>query len=193
MKSSTVRAVPTCPRIAAWKDGISAKRDLAFGVNHRIRTGFYAGFAVAILTGTLLVRLWRPEQQIRLHSQHLLRALEQRNWDRFAGFIASDYHDQWANDRATLVERTRLVFAQMRTFRLTNEQQIVRRNNKSAHWQSRIIVSGDPSELLLAIKDRVNSLSTPFDLEWRHVSRKPWDWKLVDVTNPELSIPEFIE
>lgn len=140
-----------------------------------------------------MVRLWRPEQQIRLHSQHLLRAVEQKNWSRFAEFIASDYHDQWQNDRATLLERTRVILTQVRRLGLTSQQSIVRVDEIAGHWQSRIIADGDPSELMLAIKDRVNSLTTPFDLEWRHVSRKPWDWKLVNVTNPELAVPEFVE
>jgi hypothetical protein len=39
------------------------------------------------------------------------------------------------------------------------------------------------------VKERVNSLTTPFELQWRHISRKPWDWKLVRVSNPELDIP----
>lgn len=162
-------------------------------MNAWARTGFYAGFAATILSAILLVRLWRPEQQIRLHSQHLLRAVEQKNWTRFAEFIASDYHDQWQNDRATLLKRTRVILIQVRRLGLTSQQSIVRVDEIAGHWQSRIIADGDPSELMLAIKDRVNSLTTPFDLEWRHVSRKPWDWKLVNVTNPELAVPEFVE
>jgi hypothetical protein len=30
---------------------------------------------------------------------------------------------------------------------------------------------------------------TPFELRWRHESWKPWDWKLVEVHNPELEVP----
>jgi hypothetical protein len=38
------------------------------------------------------------------------------------------------------------------------------------------------------IKHRVNSLSAPFQLQWRRQSSKPWDWKLVRVSNRELKI-----
>jgi hypothetical protein len=41
------------------------------------------------------------------------------------------------------------------------------------------------------IKERVNSIPAPFQLEWRRVSGKPWDWKLVRVSNAELVIPEY--
>ena len=43
------------------------------------------------------------------------------------------------------------------------------------------------------MNERQNSLSTPFELQWRHVSGKPWDWKLVRVSNPELEIPAGFE
>jgi hypothetical protein len=39
------------------------------------------------------------------------------------------------------------------------------------------------------LKERVNSLATPFELVWRRVSAKPWDWKLVHVSNSTLEIP----
>src|SRR4029453_8207160 len=35
----------------------------------------------------------------------------------------------------------------------------------------------------------VNSLPSPFELEWHHLSGKPWDWKLTRVSNPTFEIP----
>jgi hypothetical protein len=35
----------------------------------------------------------------------------------------------------------------------------------------------------------VNKLPSPFELEWRRLSGKPWDWKLVGVSNPACQIP----
>ena len=31
--------------------------------------------------------------------------------------------------------------------------------------------------------------AAPFELEWRRQSAKPWDWKLVRVSNASLEIP----
>ena len=56
-------------------------------------------------------------------------------------------------------------------------------------WRSRIVIEGDDADLGAVMKERVNSLTTPFELQWRRVSGKPWDWKLVRVSNPELDIP----
>lgn len=157
------------------------------------REGFYAGLGLALAIGLFLMWLWGPVHQVRLHSQNLLRAIERKNWVRAEEFIAPDYQDQWHNDRALLLERTREVFHYLRNVRLMVSEPAVEIGDGSIHWRSRISVSGDPGELMTAIQERVNSLSSPFDLEWRHASGKPWDWKLVRVTNPALAIREFAE
>ena len=46
---------------------------------------------------------------------------------------------------------------------------------------------------MMLVKERVSSLTTPFDLEWRRMSAKPWDWKLVRVSNAELALPDYEE
>jgi len=37
------------------------------------------------------------------------------------------------------------------------------------------------------------SLGAPFELQWRRISGKPWDWKLIRVSNPELQLPSEFE
>jgi len=39
------------------------------------------------------------------------------------------------------------------------------------------------------LDERVKKLPTPFELEAHHVSGKPWDWKLVRVSNASFEIP----
>jgi hypothetical protein len=39
------------------------------------------------------------------------------------------------------------------------------------------------------LDERVNKLPTPFEFEWHHLSGKPWDWKLVRVSNSGFEIP----
>jgi hypothetical protein len=62
-------------------------------------------------------------------------------------------------------------------------------NGRKGTWQAKITIEGDNSEVAALVKERVNSLTTPFTLEWQRVSAKPWDWKLVKVSNPGLEIP----
>ena len=153
------------------------------------RDGFYAGAGLALALAIYLMWLWGAEHQVRLHANHLLKAVESKNWTRLATFIAPDYQDQWRQDHAAVMERTRTVFSYVRAIRLVPGDPIVLAEKGRGTWQAKITIEGDNSELAALIKDRVNSLPTPFTLEWRRLSTKPWDWKLVRVSNPALEIP----
>jgi hypothetical protein len=151
------------------------------------RNSFIGGLLLALIVGARLFVLWQPQHQIQLHSEHLLDAMADKDWKRVGEFIAPDYQDQWHNDRERLLERTRAVFGYLRNVRFTVAEPIA----FERHWQARITVDGDANELMSEIESRVNSVSTPFDLEWRQMSSKPWDWQLVRVTNSGLTIPEL--
>ena len=121
-------------------------------------------------------------------TNNLIVALEHKNWNRFAAFISTDYRDQWGHDRSSLLERTRLVFNYLRGARIVPGLATVQVDGTRGLWQARITVEGK-GEMTELIQERVNPLTTPFELEWRRMSGKPWDWKLVRVTNPSLEIP----
>lgn len=152
------------------------------------REGFYGGLSIALLIALFLTWLWQPGHQVRRHSENLLHAIEKKDWTRFTGFIGSDYQDQWGNDRTLVLERTREVFRYLRKVRIDAVGANVQFDHGSAYWRAKITVDGD-GELMTLLKERVNSLATPFQLEWRHVSAKPWNWKLVRVSNSDLEIP----
>lgn len=158
-----------------------------------VRDFFYGGLAIALIAGTFLLWLWQPQRQVQRHSENLLHAFERKDWPRVADFVAPDYQDQWHNDRALLLERSREVFRYLRNVRLAPAPAEVEVGHGNAHWRSRITINGAEGEVMLAVKQRVNSVSTPFDFEWRHASGKPWDWKLVRVTNAELALPDYAE
>ena len=158
-----------------------------------LRAGFYAGLGFALLLGIYLLWLWQPERQARRHTQHLFEALEKRSWSRVGEFIAPEFIDQWGDDRARLLERTREVLRYVRLMRINASDAWVLTQRRRAVWTGKITVEGDQGEITAEIKSRVNSLATPFELEWRHVSMKPWDWKLVRVSNPSLEIPAEFE
>ena len=156
-----------------------------------LRTGVYLSVLVAIALGLFLLRLWQPEVQVRKHSAHLLDAICQKDWTRFDKFIAEDYHDQWGNDRPLVTERTREVFRRLRAVRIDAVGVFVQIEPERAIWRANIQIEGDVrDEMMTELKARVNPIKAPFELEWRHDSRKPWDWKLVGVRNSELTIPE---
>jgi hypothetical protein len=157
------------------------------------RDGFYLGLGLALVLSIYLLRLWGAEHQVRLHSEHLIRAIENKSWPKFATFIADDYQDQWGQDHAQVLERTRDVFRYVRGIRLVPGYAMVQAGDGKATWQAKITLEGGDNELGAMIKERVNPLPTPFTFEWRKRSWKPWDWKLVRVSNPGLEIPAGFE
>jgi hypothetical protein len=153
-----------------------------------VRNGFYVGLSIALLLGIFLHWLWQPERQVRRHTEHLFQTIEQKSWTGVAEFIAPDFTDQWGDDRARLLERMREVLRYARGLRIHAPEALIRVEHRRASWVGKITIAGDEGEITAAIKERVNSLTTPFELEWRRRSAKPWDWELVRVSNPTLEI-----
>jgi hypothetical protein len=154
------------------------------------RNGFYAGLIVAAILGIYLARLWQPQRQIELHSAHLLTQIEKHNWKAVGEFVGSDYRDQWGNDRTLLLERLRDVFRFLPNARIESKLVSVQTRNGRGSWTVKITLKSS-GEFADSIQNRVNSLESPFEFEWKHGATWPWDWKLVAVRNPGLEIPEY--
>ncbi len=104
-------------------------------------------------------------------------------------FVAPDYGDDWGDDRARLLTRLRLAGRFFFDLTITASEAQTQVNPPQGSWRARIRLSGR-GEAAAEITTRVNSLTSPFVLQWRRESWKPWDWKLVRVTNESLEIPE---
>lgn len=154
------------------------------------RNGVYAGLIIAVIVGLYLIRLWQAERQVQLHSEHLLVQIEKKNWKRAGEFIASDYQDQWGQDRALVLERLREVFRALPSARIETAEPMVRTDRGRGHWIAKITIQGTGKYADL-IEARVNSLAAPFELEWQRGATWPWDWKLVAVRNSSLEISGY--
>ena len=153
------------------------------------RLGFYAGLLLAVIWGLYLARLWQGERQIELHTRHLIEQIEKKNWKQVGEFIAPDYHDQWGHDRAVLLERLREVFRVLPSPRIEETQQTVRLEENRGYWTAKIALTAT-GEFADYIAAQINNLDAPFELEWQRGATWPWDWKLVAVRNPALTIPD---
>jgi len=153
------------------------------------RTGFYGGLAIALCLGLYLVWLWRPERQVKRHTENLFRAIEHRNWEAAADFIAADYQDKWGDDRAHVLERLSEGFRYVRGLRIIASNPSVQVESLRAVWRGKIMLYTSDDDVMEVLDQRLNSLASPFELEWHHLSGKPWDWRLVRVSNPDFEIP----
>src|SRR5436853_2104122 len=120
-------------------------------MSHRRRMHAFALMALAV--GLFLLRLWQPEEQVRKHSVHLLDAIAHKNWTKFAASIGDDYHDQWGNDGAALMERTREVFRYLHGVRISAIAPDVQVQNGAGRWRAAIRIDGDDdNELMASVK-----------------------------------------
>lgn len=153
------------------------------------RGAFIGGPALIVAVGVYLFWLWRPEHQVRLHTENLFHAIDARNWETVAGFVGEDYHDQWDDDRARLLERMREGFRWVPGSRITAANSFVRVETSQAIWIGKVVVYSSDEGVMEVLDERVNKLPVPFEFDWRRVSGKPWDWKLVRVSNRSFQIP----
>lgn len=153
------------------------------------RGAFYGVVALALCIGLYLIWLWRPEHQVRLHSENFFHAIDNRNWEAVVDFVGNDYHDQWGDDKTRLLERMREGFRWVRGSKILASNPAVRVELRRAIWTGKITVYSSDDSVMEVLDERVNKLPAPFELEWHRVSGKPWDWKLVRVSNSSFEIP----
>src|SRR5215211_4982385 len=103
-----------------------------------LRGAIISVLAVALCIGLYLLWLWRPEHQVRLHTEHFFHAINGRNWESVAEFIGEDYRDQWDHDRTRLVERMREGFRWARASRITAPEAAVQVETPRAIWIGKI-------------------------------------------------------
>jgi len=188
----SVNRIPPVARADAQSTTSSQRDQLDEGakmIRPAFSNGFYAGALAALILGIYLFQLWQPERQVHLHSTHLATALEENDWAEVASFLAADYHDQWGHDRATVLTNLRQVLHYARNLRIEAQRTITIANGREGSWSSRIAIAANDNEVAAMIKARINVLEEPFELSWRRESWKPWDWKLVRVSNPALELP----
>jgi hypothetical protein len=155
-----------------------------------LRSAAVSAVAVVLAIALYLIWLWWPEHQVRLHTQNFFRAIDHRNWDIVGELIDDDYQDQWGDDRTRLLERMREGFRWIRGSRIIMAPDaVVNAEARHAMWSGKISVYSSDDGVMEALDQHVNKLPTPFQLEWHRVSAKPWDWKLVRVSNPGFDIP----
>ena len=153
------------------------------------RGALFGGLALALCIGLYLFWLWRPERQVRLHTENFFHAIDHRNWDAVADFVGNDFQDQWGDDKTRLIERMREGFRWVRGSRIIAPKTAVQIETQRATWIGKITVFSSDDGVMEVLDQRVNNLPRPFELEWHHVSGKPWDWKLVRVSNASFEIP----
>ena len=132
-----------------------------------------------------LAWLWQPERQLRLHHEHLLKAVARRNWNSVSGFLADDYSDPWGGSKTETPGEGAEAF---RSFFSLSVQERGREMTREGRVTEHLHFTGGGTPLAEMVLDRGNSLAEPFVFTWVHRSSHPWDWQLRRVEQPELRL-----
>ena len=154
------------------------------------KISFYAGTLLAAILGLWLAQLWQADKQVRLHTEHFLEQIAQRDWSGAGDFVAADYRDDWGHDRKEILNRLRLVLRFFTSLTINPAHSQVSANAPAGWWSAKVQIAGTGSEFAPEIIERVNGVKEPFVLHWHRQSWRPWDWKLVRVSNPGLEISD---
>ena len=158
-----------------------------------MRTKLCIGAAIfaIIFAAIFCVRLWQPEHQALLHTEHLLNAAGNRDWRKVAAFLDDSYTDRWGHDKASAISDARTALQQFFSLRLASDPGVpltIHLNGERAEVTMRLKMEGSGTAFAQEVKRSINSLRAPFTFEWRRKSWKPWDWQLVRADNAELQI-----
>ena len=149
--------------------------------------------ALALVLVVGLAIHWRPARQVRLHQEHLLQAIGDRNWKKVHTFVSSDYHDRWGQTGNTLLAHLPQVFGNFLACGVLQTPVSQAWPDGTCAVSSRIRIVGSGGPIAQFVIDQCQSLRAPFTFKWRHRSWKPWDWALIEVDQPELEIPADTE
>ena len=157
------------------------------------KTKRLAAGIVAVAIAVFLGLLWQPARQVRLHQEHLLRAVGKRDWNAVGRFIAAEYHDRWGHDKENVIARSAEVFGQFLFCDIQSEERALAVSDGTATLAARITLGGTGGPIGEYAKQRVNTLTEPFTFKWTRWSWKPWDWALMEVDQPQLEIGEMMQ
>jgi hypothetical protein len=138
-------------------------------------------------------RLWQPERQVRLHTAHLLKAVEGRSWKKVDAFVADNYSDRWSHDKGFVMSASKEVFGQFLFLSIQDQTLSCSISGSAGVTRDTIKITGSGSPLAQAVIERANGLREPFVFTWERMSWKPWDWRLTRFDQAELDIPQNLD
>lgn len=146
------------------------------------------GSVVLAIAGGAFWHYGRPERQIRAHTQRLLRAVEQRNWDQVEMLVSEAYSDGWGLNKQRALAYSREIFGQFLRLRIRpQEMQVQLGSGDQGQATLWFIIEGSGGPLANLTRDQVNALEQPFRLTWQR--RKRYRWELTRLENPALELP----
>lgn len=152
-------------------------------------------FVVTLLIGLGWFGWWAfgrsPQDQLMARQTAFLLAVEERDWDDVKAMLTDDYMDDYGHDRDTAVEDARQVLGGF--LALTIKPQIVQMQAVPdlGMVKIKLRIEGKGLGFSDAVISQVNSIEQPWFFHWHKKGRWPWDWKVVQIHNDGLHVPQL--
>lgn len=152
-----------------------------------------------ILAGLLLViACWfgwwalgrSPEQQVLARQTAFLAAVEDRDWDEVKSMLTDDYMDDYGHDRDSAVEDASQVLGGFIMLTVKSEVVFKQVVPDLAMLKVKIQMEGKGLGISDVVAAQVNNMTQPWFFHWHKKGSWPWDWKIVQIHNDELRVPQ---
>lgn len=127
-----------------------------------------------------------PGRGLARCQDRLLHAAADRRWDAVRHLMAEEYRDAWGQDREQAVAKASEALQNFLVLEILSEDASVEHRERDALISTRLRLRGRGNALGEEIMNHANSLESHFQFAWRRKSWKPWDWKLVSVSQPQF-------
>jgi hypothetical protein len=155
-----------------------------------VRASWLLTVLVALLAAWLiwLALLWRPSNQVELHTLNLLARASARDWPAVEAMMSPDYRDVWGHDRSLAIDEARRLFSHFFALQIVAlAPPRISANSETYHATAPIGVFGSGTAVAQAVIDEVREAGGEAEFVWRKAGIWPWQWTLAEVRHKELA------
>ncbi len=153
------------------------------------RSWLWAGFWMAAAAGAVgLLLVFSPGRQLGKAFTRLVDAAENRDWKTVRSLMAEDYRDQWGMDRDQAIALAAEGFRHFLVLEISPSDPRISWGGRGARIDVQLALTGRGTAIGEAILEHARTLHDDFRFAWQRKSWKPWDWKLVSITQREIEI-----
>jgi hypothetical protein len=155
---------------------------------------FYFIIAVLLLALMAWLGWWTlgrsPRDQVLARQAAFIAAVEDRDWDDVKAMLTDDYADDYGHDRESAVEDASTALKGFILLKLKTELVLIQAVPDLAMVKMKIRTEGKGVGISDMVAAHVNSINAPWFFHWHKKGRWPWDWKIVQIHNDELRVPQ---
>lgn len=148
----------------------------------------------AVLALVLITSLWfawwvfgrSPEAQVRAAQAKLIKAVEDRDWNKVQKMLAENYTDAYGHTHESAVQDGKKYLGGFYTLTLKTDQATVRAAKGQGMVSMMIRLEGNGIGYSQIVLGHVNQLTEPWIFHWNNPGRWPWDWQVNMIHNDQV-------